>query len=459
MSKDVKNFIKNPKKITAPLNFQSSPDSPATTLAYVTKPEIDMLIKANIHGSMNDGMPNRGPMGIMSLDGGGSYAEETKTDKNKKGSSTGASQVQSTSQSGGPAGMTFTEAVSNPSIGVTQEEAQQQEQQIQNQSNQASDTSGGIETLQEEEKKSNIFTDFVDDVKALGGINPAAVIFGKGMDLLTKPQKKDFLDEKDLAAMALNLEGKTEKEKQKFFDDYRDVFSDAFKDELDELNKTGDEIVSPDDLLKQKFADSLSKSKAGLLGKGSQTVTDPVAAYKDMNAVTTSQQVDLARLDPKKYPQLADKIFQARMDLNQKDVNPFTGNKNDQGGLPSVNTGGGGSQTDTDTSDPGFPDYRFRDLGIAPFASYNPNDIMVDFSNYQATRGPLSSITNAKDGGIMRAADGAMVSISMTPLPITNIQEIKMDKQKYRDNMMREEIARSSMTKDVDLAPNFSMDA
>ena len=77
MNKDVKNFIKNPKKITAPLNFQSSPDSPATTLAYVTKPEIDMLIKANIHGSMNDGMPNRGPMGIMSLDGGGDYERDT----------------------------------------------------------------------------------------------------------------------------------------------------------------------------------------------------------------------------------------------------------------------------------------------------------------------------------------------------------------------------------------------
>ena len=41
----------------------------------------------------------------------------------------------------------------------------------------------------------------------------------------------------------------------------------------------------------------------------------------------------------------------------------------------------------------------------------------------------------------------------------TSRQEIKMDKQKYRDNMIREEIARSSMAKDVDLAPNFSMDA
>ena len=40
---------------------------------------------------------------------------------------------QQTGQSGGPAGMTFTESVSNPNIGVTQQEAQQQQQQIQNQ--------------------------------------------------------------------------------------------------------------------------------------------------------------------------------------------------------------------------------------------------------------------------------------------------------------------------------------
>ena len=40
---------------------------------------------------------------------------------------------QQTGQSGGPAGMTFTESVSNPNIGVTQQEAQEQQQQIQNQ--------------------------------------------------------------------------------------------------------------------------------------------------------------------------------------------------------------------------------------------------------------------------------------------------------------------------------------
>ena len=53
----------------------------------------------------------------------------------------------STGQSGGPAGMTFTESVSNPNIGVTQQEAQQQQQQIQNQTNQINNT-----TTKEEKK-------------------------------------------------------------------------------------------------------------------------------------------------------------------------------------------------------------------------------------------------------------------------------------------------------------------
>jgi hypothetical protein len=97
MAKEIKNYLKSVKDITAPLNWKSSPDSPPTQLAYVTQPEIDMLVKANIHGSMN-GKPNKGPKGIISLDGGGDYAAETKTDKKPKGASTGASQVQASQQ-------------------------------------------------------------------------------------------------------------------------------------------------------------------------------------------------------------------------------------------------------------------------------------------------------------------------------------------------------------------------
>ena len=78
MAKEVKNYIKDVNEITAPISFKSAPNSPEAMLAYITKPEIDLLVKANLHGSMN-GMPNRGPKGIMSLDGGGSYADETKS--------------------------------------------------------------------------------------------------------------------------------------------------------------------------------------------------------------------------------------------------------------------------------------------------------------------------------------------------------------------------------------------
>ena len=83
MKKKVKNFLAKVKEVKAPLKWKSSKNSPPTQLAYITQPEIDMLVQANIHGSMN-GKPNMGPKGIISLDGGGSYAEETKKKPPKK---------------------------------------------------------------------------------------------------------------------------------------------------------------------------------------------------------------------------------------------------------------------------------------------------------------------------------------------------------------------------------------
>ena len=59
----MKNFLnKKVENVTAPKEWQSSPDSPPTKLAYITQPEIDLLVKANIHGSMK-GKPNKGPQG------------------------------------------------------------------------------------------------------------------------------------------------------------------------------------------------------------------------------------------------------------------------------------------------------------------------------------------------------------------------------------------------------------
>ena len=61
------NFLGKQPEVTAPVRAQSHADSPPTQLAYITDAEKDLLVKANIHGSM-DGQPNQGPAGLESLD-------------------------------------------------------------------------------------------------------------------------------------------------------------------------------------------------------------------------------------------------------------------------------------------------------------------------------------------------------------------------------------------------------
>ena len=64
----VKNY-KPSKMVTVPKKAKSSPKHPATELAYITKAEKDLLIKKNLHGSLK-GKVNKGPGGVMSLNGG-----------------------------------------------------------------------------------------------------------------------------------------------------------------------------------------------------------------------------------------------------------------------------------------------------------------------------------------------------------------------------------------------------
>ena len=67
----VKNYLGKQKEVKAPLKWQSSPDHPTTELAYITEAEKDLLVKKDLHGSLKGGV-NRGPSGIMSLNGWGS---------------------------------------------------------------------------------------------------------------------------------------------------------------------------------------------------------------------------------------------------------------------------------------------------------------------------------------------------------------------------------------------------
>ena len=70
----VKNYLGKQKMVKAPLKWQSSPKHPTTELAYITKAEKNLLVKKDLHGSLKGGV-NRGPSGIMSLNGWGDKDE------------------------------------------------------------------------------------------------------------------------------------------------------------------------------------------------------------------------------------------------------------------------------------------------------------------------------------------------------------------------------------------------
>ena len=63
------NYLGKQKMVTAPKKWKSSPDHEPAELAYITKKEKDILLDLNLYGSLKNGKPNRGPSGIMSLQG------------------------------------------------------------------------------------------------------------------------------------------------------------------------------------------------------------------------------------------------------------------------------------------------------------------------------------------------------------------------------------------------------
>ena len=63
------NYLGKQKMVKAPKKWISSPDHETAELAYITKKEKDILLDLNIYGSLKNGKPNRGPSGIISLQG------------------------------------------------------------------------------------------------------------------------------------------------------------------------------------------------------------------------------------------------------------------------------------------------------------------------------------------------------------------------------------------------------
>ena len=93
-SAGIKNYLGKQETVTVPKKWLSSPDHVVAELAYITPREQKILLDANLYGSLN-GKPNRGPGGIMSLqgagDGGGSENAGTNDDGSSMGGGTGPS--------------------------------------------------------------------------------------------------------------------------------------------------------------------------------------------------------------------------------------------------------------------------------------------------------------------------------------------------------------------------------
>ena len=62
------NYLGKQKEVTVPKKWLSSPDHVVAELAYITPREQKILLDADLYGSLK-GKPNRGPGGIMSLQG------------------------------------------------------------------------------------------------------------------------------------------------------------------------------------------------------------------------------------------------------------------------------------------------------------------------------------------------------------------------------------------------------
>lgn len=71
----VKNFLGKTEEVTAPKFWQSSENSPPTELSYITDAEKNLLLEANLHGSLVNNQPNIGASGILSFDGWGDASD------------------------------------------------------------------------------------------------------------------------------------------------------------------------------------------------------------------------------------------------------------------------------------------------------------------------------------------------------------------------------------------------
>jgi len=341
------NFLGQQPEVTAPVRAQSHADSPPVQLAYITDAEKDLLVKSNIHGSMN-GKPNPGPAGIESLDdffttpgggiGGGSTADARKPDRPDRpvlgGGGGGTSAEDFGIQPGmavGSDGTVYntTDFVPAPGqadkpgnlVTVTDEKQKQLEdlaeaRRLDTLKNLGIITPDYFSIFKDQDTgKSGIDTFLKNAYNKLTGGNfqmPGLIgAFGNIMKGI-KPTVESFNDPQFLAKMRTQFN--SEREFNEYVDKYKDLLDEAYAGQGD-----------VEEEFKDRMESAFGAAQKGDLGTDAFRETNPEKFYEGFTPQTSGDLANLAGLDASSNPALADKIFAARMELDRMGKNPMTG--------------------------------------------------------------------------------------------------------------------------------------
>ena len=337
------NFLGKQPEVTAPIRAQSHADSPPTQLAYITDAEKDLLVKANIHGSM-DGKPNPGPAGLESLDdiyispsGKVSVttgAQASAQEKKERGGRLTQQEKRDIKAAPPPTTMPSGQATVFDKEGKATGQVWDQK---------TKEVTIPKEKKEEEKKDDNWVKDAWETVQKAGGIfTSIPVAFFKK---LAHPTMEDFKDPNFLAVInklfeeknkELGIEGGKQFKKD-YVADYKKLMDEAFAGNEAMLAQG----LSSEEFFNQQLKEASDLSKMGELGKGSQRINFPEEFYLDdkekgIMPQTTGGLEDLAALattGPNAItdPNLRQMIFDARNELDKQQ-----GGQGGGAGIPSL---------------------------------------------------------------------------------------------------------------------------
>ena len=330
MQGGVMNFLGKQPEVTAPIRAQSHADSPPVELAYITDAEKDLLVKANIHGSMA-GKPNPGPAGIASLDdffstpgggiGGGSTADAREPDRPDRPVLGGGGGGQSAEdfgiqpgmavgQGSQGAGTVYDTTQFEPAPGQADKPGQLVEVLPEKQKQlEALAEANRLKTVRDLNERLGIVTQdkfgvlqpFVDDATSkfrnFAGIFPNFNVDFSNFQfpsLLTalknvKPTAESFRDPNFLATMRTQF--KNEKEFEEYVKEYENEIKEGFAGEGRDYKELVEKGELPSDFgqeFKDRMETAYNQAITGDLGSDLQIRTNPVGYYTDEEGKVTN---------------------------------------------------------------------------------------------------------------------------------------------------------------------------